>query len=118
MIDWNKPLQTRDGRPARVICTDAKGRYPIVALVDDPRNGQLVVVRTTEGFLDPAFPNHYSDLVNVPPVRECREAWINTYEKSLGECVHPTRAEADAEATTARLACIHLTFSFAKGDGL
>ena len=24
---------TRDGHPARIVCTDAKGRYPVVALV-------------------------------------------------------------------------------------
>lgn len=29
--DWK--VVTRDGRPARIICTDAKGRSPIVALI-------------------------------------------------------------------------------------
>jgi hypothetical protein len=29
----NKPVQTRDGRKARIIATDAKGAYPIIALI-------------------------------------------------------------------------------------
>ena len=30
---------TRDGRKARIICTDAKNNYPIVALIETP-NGK------------------------------------------------------------------------------
>lgn len=30
----NKKLVTRDGRNARIVCTDAKGTYPILALVE------------------------------------------------------------------------------------
>ena len=30
-----KPVCTRDGRKARIICFDKKGDYPIVALVND-----------------------------------------------------------------------------------
>ncbi len=28
-------VQTRDGRKARIICVDAKGYYPVIALVED-----------------------------------------------------------------------------------
>jgi len=27
-------IKTRDGKPARIICWDAKGNFPIVALID------------------------------------------------------------------------------------
>lgn len=30
----SKKVITKDGRPARIICTDKKGNYPIVALVE------------------------------------------------------------------------------------
>lgn len=33
MIDFTKPCQTRDGRPVRILCTDAAGRNPIVGLI-------------------------------------------------------------------------------------
>lgn len=34
MIDQNKQYTTRDGFPVRIVATDAKGRYPVVGLVD------------------------------------------------------------------------------------
>lgn len=30
----SRKVVTRDGRNARIICTDAKGKYPIVALME------------------------------------------------------------------------------------
>lgn len=42
-----KPVCTKDGRPARIICFDTKGDiYPIIALVDD--NGLEVTIRYNE----------------------------------------------------------------------
>ena len=40
MLDINKPVQTRDGQPARILCTDKKGNLPILALFgEDDRVG-------------------------------------------------------------------------------
>ena len=33
---------TRDGKPARIVCTDAKGRYPVVALVYNEKENKEV----------------------------------------------------------------------------
>ena len=33
---------TRDGKPARIVCTDAKGRYPVVALVYNEKDNREV----------------------------------------------------------------------------
>jgi hypothetical protein len=41
MIDFNKPLQTRDGRPVRILATDLKGIYPVAAVV--PSGGEETV---------------------------------------------------------------------------
>lgn len=65
MIDFSKPVQTRDGRKARIICTDANHiMYPIVVLI------------TTDGLESPysfAINGQYDakeesskDLVNAP----------------------------------------------------
>ena len=32
--DPSKKVVTRDGRTVRIICTDARGEYPIIALVE------------------------------------------------------------------------------------
>lgn len=33
--DTTRPIITRDGRSARIICTDRVGKWPIVALISD-----------------------------------------------------------------------------------
>lgn len=62
MADLSKPVQTRDGRKARVVCTDRKGIYPVIALIDvveDVRayrsDGSALVGMISD-----------SDLVNIP----------------------------------------------------
>ena len=39
LVNPSKKVVTRDGRSARIICTDAKGKFPIIALVEKD-NGQ------------------------------------------------------------------------------
>lgn len=39
-MSLEKATRTVDGTPVRVICTDAKGRAPVVALVDCPCCGE------------------------------------------------------------------------------
>lgn len=47
-FDPTKPVQTRDGRKARIICTDAASPLPIVALVTD-KGVEYPTVFTKEG---------------------------------------------------------------------
>ena len=68
-FDPTKPVQTRDGRKARILCTDAKGGQPIVALVTTFDNEAEHVVRfRSDGgcYSRGADPVH--DLINVPEV--------------------------------------------------
>ena len=63
-----KPVCTRDGRKARIICFDKKdNQCPIVALVDyyDRKDGESVTTYTNEGFfcIDKKHPN---DLMMCP----------------------------------------------------
>ena len=36
----NRKVVTRDGQPVRIICTDANGDYPVVALIKDKKRDQ------------------------------------------------------------------------------
>lgn len=73
-FDPTKPVQTRDGRKARVVCTDA---------LSQGSTGILALVRTAEDDEDPywyesdgcylEFGERDVDLVNVP---EEREKWV------------------------------------------
>ena len=78
MLNMNKPVQTRDGRKARIIATDKKGDYPIVALIDDGSYDELTSY-TKEGL---AIINCETerDLTNV---LKKRYAYINVYKNVL-----------------------------------
>jgi len=60
---WPHGHQTRDGRKARVICTDAKGRWPIIALTMDGDGNELPLWCGSDGRCEP----YASRLINAPP---------------------------------------------------
>jgi len=51
MINCNKNYTTRDGFAVRIVATDAKGRFPIVGLVD-MKNAEYARHWTAEGKAD------------------------------------------------------------------
>lgn len=74
-----KPVCTRDGRKARIICFDAKGDYPIVALIE---SGNIEGVRQymIDGHCTKAMSEYYGDLMMLP---EKKERWVNVYKGGL-----------------------------------
>jgi hypothetical protein len=72
-FDPSKPCTTRDCRPVRILCTDAKGAQPICALVTD-KNGREYARHFR---LDGGYMHHgehgTEDLINVPTKRK---GWI------------------------------------------
>lgn len=97
---------TRDGRPARIVATNAKNDQPIVALYME--NG-----REEAGFfsLDGSYMNFSArqscpnDLINAPPRIK---GFINIYSETTD--IHPSRKEADELAPWDfnRIACIEI----------
>ena len=81
-FDLSKPFQTRDGRKARIICTDKKGDYPIVALVES-NGSEDVLSYTKKGFYygdNESYNSCPLDLVNIcvkHPHAELIIAWAN-----------------------------------------
>ena len=74
-----KPVCTRDGRKARIICFDAKGDKPIIALVEMgtaetpnnyPIDGKAVSAKEAS-----------CDLMMLP---EKKEGWVNVYRDNFG----------------------------------
>jgi hypothetical protein len=66
-FDPNRPVQTRDGREARVLCTDASGDYPIVALVTQRDGRKATGTYTATGHAGTDRAPRADDLVNVRP---------------------------------------------------
>ena len=103
MLDLDKPVQTGNGRKARIICKDKKGLYPIVALVENPHyeNLETVVLYGENGVA--SFGQFALRLINVP-VKHTR--WLNVYSGGQTGSLHPSKKEADINAGSARLNCI------------
>lgn len=73
-----KPVCTRDGRKARIICFDAKGSMPIVALISNGDDENLHrYYNSGSNYVD----NDY-DLMMLP---EKKERWMNVYRNKKGE---------------------------------
>ncbi len=73
----NKKLITRDGRKVtKLLCTNAKGSLPIVALVETYNNSEYPYPLTKEGKDSPGV-NHSNDLFFVT---EKHEGWINIFK--------------------------------------
>ena len=75
-----KPVRTRDGRKARIICFDAKGTHPIIALVSDPdiEGEEIPFCYTNDGFYNNPNFESYHDLMLLP---EKKEGWVNVYKR-------------------------------------
>ena len=120
-LDLSKPVQTRDGKPVRVICVNrdsGKKGYtdrPIIALVSEGEHGESVGLydqygRTAGGYDDQPSPY---DLVNVPVKKS---GWVNIGSKVrcnpgvvICSNVYETKEAADAANTAAdRVTCIRI----------
>ena len=95
----SRKLVTRDGRNARIICTDKKGfEYPIVALIENKLEGFEGVLYYTKDGEYTANKSSDKDLFFAP---EKHEGWVNLYKLANKDCVYYTggvfNSKAEAE---------------------
>ena len=90
----SRKVVTRDGRKVtRILCTDARGRYPIVALVKALDNdNESSFSYTKDGHFDPD-EEHIYDLFFAP---EKHEGWVNVCKSQMYRCglIHNSEEEA------------------------
>ncbi len=124
-FDPNKPVACRDGTRARIICTDAKGSGPIVALVTFEW-GEAVVQYGMDGSRYASVDQDKLDLINIPEKRTLR-GWVNVYvQRNCGTLseyfrLHETKEAADTwdkGVVGPRIACIEIVREFTAGEGL
>ena len=85
---------TRDGRKARIVCTDMKNEQPILALITEG-NREDIRFYSQNGVWCNDFPNYKLDLVFAPIKKK---GWINIFrcktELYIGD-VFETKEEAE-----------------------
>lgn len=106
-FDPTKPVQTRDGRKARILTTERNLVANIVVLLDD---GELYAVNSRGYYGSHTEEEHPMDLVNIPAKRK---VWVNVHSyRSLTSVAGPydTREEADKAAARydTRVACVEI----------
>ena len=85
MISMDKEYTTRDGRPVRVLCVDKKNtEYPVLALVTDGHDSELVEAYTAGGRYYFSKESRY-DLIEKPKTRKIT-VWVNIYEGGIMYC--------------------------------
>ena len=101
----SRKVVTRNGRKVkRILCTDARGQYPIVALVaalDDDIESALSY--TEDGHFHP-WEEHIYDLFFAS---EKHEGWINLFKgsdiKYVGYKIFESKEEAEKVGSTATI---------------
>ena len=88
-----KPVCTRDGRKARIICFDKKEGAPIVALVEVEKNERVLEEITLYYINGRAISKDIESKDDLMMLPEKKEGWINVY--ALNTCYS---SKADAEA--------------------
>ena len=86
----NRKVVTRNGRSARIICTDAKGNYPIVALIEEGGYDNALSY-TKDGKLYVGETNDY-DLFFAP---EKHEGWCVICGSFLAGEIFTAKEEAE-----------------------
>ena len=117
MIDWSRPVQTRDGREVRIYAKDGGSDFPIHGAINHPRRGWEVRQWGKDGKIT-SVSEFECDLVNAPR-RVKVERWINVYKN--GACsTHASRVIADDYSGTGldRIACIQICSEVEEGEGL
>ena len=75
-----RQIITRDCKPARIICTNVKGKYPIIALVDEGNDVEYAYKYTKDGLYASSTTNS-RDLFFVSEKKKC---WVNVYMEKDG----------------------------------
>ena len=93
----SQKIMTRDGRKARILCTDMKNVQPVLALVTEGDIEDIHFYYQNGAWCN-EFPNHKLDLVFAPIKRE---GWINIYKGVIenhlpyvGQKVYKSKEEA------------------------
>jgi hypothetical protein len=110
-FDPTKPVQTREGQPARIVASDMKNDvYPIVAIVTMLDGEECVSTHTSEGKFEATCGISMGDLVNIP---ERRKVWLDIWADGFASGF-PTEelARQYASRTSGRIIAVAVPFEY------
>ena len=112
-FDPTKPVQTRDGRKARIVSDKvSRGGYKYIAIISEESGDEWSGTFISDGSYYASGDACHRDLINVP---EKREMWVNVYEGCDILVRHESRDSADSNATGNRIACIRVEYEVGEG---
>ena len=101
----SRKVVTRDGRNARIICTDAKALYPIIALVESPNHvDEIARSYTKDGYFSPG-EEYDCDLFFAS---EKHEGWVNIYPQGRLGGLYGSAEKAKQNAGSALIAIVKI----------
>lgn len=113
-VDFDKPLQTREGVPVTLITRTGRGEYPVIGYIEPSTD---IASWTAEGnYLSNNGNEHSKDLVNAP-VKFVR--YVNVYQVPHADeeyTINRTRERADMRANNRRIACVRIEFTEGQFD--
>ena len=97
--DPSREIITRDGRKVRrILCTDARSEYPVIALVEDHEGNNDDINSYTKDGVYYSLEQSEEDLFFASEAPEKHEGWINIYKsKALYQVGKLHETEKDAE---------------------
>jgi len=109
MIDWDKPVQTRDGREVRIWTRDAKcdPDYPVQGEIYNHRSGEWTYTTWVSTGAYYKIDNEGRDLINVP---EKRTLWVNVNPDKRKDAGFQHKISADTCAGPDRIKCIEVEY--------
>ena len=98
MIDFTKPVQTRDGRAVRILTTDTKNTlFPVVGLITGSDGNEYPESWTAEGMnIDGSNCTNDEDLINVDPLKveaKTDDAAVDAFATKMKARLAEKRAE-------------------------
>ena len=113
----SRKVITREGRKVRILCTDAKSDFPIIALVESINGNVELTLSFSRDGLYSVGENIISnyDLFFAP---EKHEGWVNLYKLANKDCVYYTggvfnsKAEAENKRDTSDLYVATIKFEW------
>ena len=91
----SKKIVTREGKPARIICTDAKfEKYQVVVLITEKDGQESFAILDTSG----KFRSGYDSYLDLFFATEKHEGWLNIYRSESGFYLRGNPYESKEEA--------------------